>query len=515
MMKKLFTLLLSVMMMLTPVLAGAESANDGVQFVSIANPVFSVYEGEDLLSIDLTGLEFKVAVESTEDALNLFAGLLANGKDAVGAHLGADAEGLYATLCGMTKGVELSFASIEEIVLLVLDQLEAILAELDLGELDALVEEGEFDLEAVFGFSDEAIETFGVAVESFIASIELSEPDEGVTELEDGSSIAIASINYLIPGEAFGSLMHAFGDLLADNVIIASIFDAALAEAGVTEEEQITLGDALELIMLELGFYMDGIVVLVESDNYLMFDNNLYFLNGFDEEGLPVYDEVYLGVNCSYDDEGTYASVRFDPTEDEYVTVDVYVLNSEKVEGMKEFYYTINAFDNTEEEPVLIMSYDVKALPYVDEDDFMHFLIDYVLYAEGETLSYGADFFEYDGFHGVDCYVDVLGEFYVDFGYEGVPEGSIENGSIWGIITDAQENVLASANIDVAFGTDTEGSLDFDKSAIEFIDVLTFDEETIEALTEDMTNGIANGILTLAEEIPFIGSLLESMISAD
>lgn len=107
--KKLVSLLLSIIILLMPMLAGAEGEtefSEGYAYLRLTNPMVNVIDDSgEMLEIDLSGLEVNLAAESTPEAVHLLLSVLANGAEAISGYLTLDESGLYAIVDGMENSV--------------------------------------------------------------------------------------------------------------------------------------------------------------------------------------------------------------------------------------------------------------------------------------------------------------------------------------------------------------------------------------------------------------------------
>lgn len=505
-MKRLLTLLLSAIMLLTPVLAGAESA-DGYYYFSLSNPVVEMAQGDMTNTVDLSGLELKLAAEGSEGAADIMIGLLANGKSAIAGYLGVDETGISAIVDGMQSSVSVPAAVLEALMQQAAAELESAANEMNIsviggadGPTNIVVNGENLDLDEFF--SAEAMAEFEAAMESFAAQIEVSEPEADVV-MENDAEVPAQRVDYAIGTEALAGILKAAADLAMTNEQFAEGYKTALEEEGA---EYVDPGLMIESAVTESAICVEGSVFMTEAGN-IYTDNYLLIAESADENGDPVYSAVNLEFSVTSDDMGQYIYGCLYPNDTEEIELYVSMMDSE-IEGEQTFYADLCVYSLYEEQFELNTSFALTYTPYIDESGLHNTICDLTVYSEDEEVSIGLNFYGDQAAHGGFLYLSAGGERFI-LGYDGVcAESTTYTGQLYGQY-ETDGVVLGTLSCDIAFGVDTTGeSIAYDFSTVPTVDLSTMDEETAQALEEDMLSVVYSGLTVIGQEIPLIGMLL-------
>lgn len=524
-MKRIISVLLSIMMLLTPIIGSAESASDGYYFFSISDPDLSIPMDDGSFDINLEGLEMLFAAQTTEEAFDLLIGILGNGKEALTGALTIDETGLYAIVDGMENSATIPMAAIEELLTEVMSELESAFADMDMnitlednsslgliGGADgptSIVVAGEANAFAE-GFSEEALAEFMTALEAFMGSIEMSEPMDDTMYVGEEERAA-QWVEFAVGTEALAGFFKAAGDLLMTNEEFAAGYRTALEEEDV---EYMPLGDMVEQGITEAELSVEGLIGMSEEGDAEVY-STVYFADG---EG----EQLAIDMEFSYtqDDEGEYVYASIWPDETASIDLFISLMASTEFEGEIDFYAELAMYEvnETEEEIEVneVASCELIVCPYLDEDGVRNNLCDLTITVEDETINLSLNTYGDEAEHGgMFCFMadtaDFDGEFYL--GYDGArsDDGLVEAGQIWAEAYDysQSEDALMTFTCNIAYGQDVSGeSIAYDFGAVPAIDITTADDATVEALGQDLLMSAMNGLQILGEEVPIIGMVL-------
>ena len=503
-MKRIISVLLSIMMLLTPIIGSAESASDGYYFFSISDPDLSIPMDDGSFDINLEGLEMLFAAQTSEEAFDLLIGVLGNGTEAITGALTIDETGLYAIVDGMENSAAIPMAAIEELLTEVMSELESAFADMD---MNITLEEANAFAE---GFSEEALAEFMTALEAFMGSIEMSEPMDDTMYVGEEERAA-QWVEFAVGTEALAGFFKAAGDLLMTNEEFAAGYRTALEEEDV---EYMPLGDMVEQGITEAELSVEGLIGMSEEGDAEVY-STVYFADG---EG----EQLAIDMEFSYtqDDEGEYVYASIWPDETASIDLFISLMASTEFEGEIDFYAELAMYEvnETEEEIEVneVASCELIVCPYLDEDGVRNNLCDLTITVEDETINLSLNTYGDEAEHGgMFCFMadtaDFDGEFYL--GYDGArsDDGLVEAGQIWAEAYDysQSEDALMTFTCNISYGQDVSGeSIAYDFGAVPAIDITTADDATVEALGQDLLMSAMNGLQILGEEVPIIGMVL-------
>lgn len=508
-MKKLFSLLLSVVMLLVPVIGCAE-ASSGYGYLTIANPYLSVTTDGETMELDLAGLELAFAAEDSEEAASLLVSVLANGNEALSGHVALDETGLYAALSGMETAVMIPMEALEELANEFLSELESAAADItiDTGVIGGADGPTSIVVETELGeldefFSEEAMADFAVAAENFASSITLTDPVED-TMYENDAEVPAQRIDYNIENAPLAAVAQAFGDLLMTNEEFAAGYKEAIEEEG---GEYVPLGDLLNEVVATYAVSVSGSLFMTESGS-ISADNYLYFTNDSGEE-----ETVNLYLSMTSDEEGDYIYASLYPEGENYAELFFASMASAEVEGETDYYCDLTLFSGEEEEG----SFKIGVTPNYDENGVVHTVADLTMIVDGDEISIGATWYAEESIYGGTFYFSAT-EFDGDatttaeakLGYDGEisADDLTHTGVLWAEFY-ADENEYGEFRSDISFGTDVSGaSIAHDFSGYTMLDLTTASDDDFTAFGDEAGNVAVMGLLTIISEIPALASMM-------
>ncbi len=500
--KKLISLLLCALLLVTPMLASAESEGSHV-FFRLSDPIIKLGEMTGAaMDIDLTGLELNFAAEEAADGFHLLAEVLANGVSGLAGHASLTEEGLFATVKGMPSAITVPMSAIEMLAEEFMAEFEA-----EMGNIAVIGgADGPTDVFVTEGFAEEDVAKFTTECEKFVSAIEVSDPVSESTTLEDGTVLEYESVEYSVGVEPIADLIAASYELLMTNPDFAQGFAEGLAESG-AELENLSADDIRTAIIEESGISgLEGTIATSDNgdiiaDNYIM--------------GPTEDDYVNVEFSILTTDAGKALVINVYP--DDVSALEIYgtMEESQEVEGTTDFYLDILACEYEDDVYTELFDLTVMVSNVYFEDNLPGVVVDLFATEEGEDVfTFSVAGYSNEEMHGAYVSVSVpdgSSTIGMGLGYDGyVPVDGNGSGQIWGTMM-MDEEVAIDFVADVEYGA-ADGSIAYDYSGLNLVDLTTATEDDLSTLETELTNVAVMGAMAIANAIPFLQSLMASMM---
>lgn len=473
--------ILSLVMMLVPVLASAES---DTAVITIYDPYFAV-EGQE---IDLSGLALELGIQETGLGLKL----LANNVEALKGFAGFDMEnGLIAGLSGMQYAFGMSMEDIYALI----EQVQALLASegIDINSLMSTAT----DLSALT-FSDESVAALEEYATELLSVIISGEPEE--TTFDEDGEVAAQQISFVITCDQLAELAARIGAVIDSNEMATAYIAEYIGGESIT-----SVSELLSSAVAELNGQIEGRIYITETENTYI---RVYF-----EDAENTDDYVALYVDAITDENETYYYCTLTPsTEEGEVGLLIDFTVNEEIEYAENTYIRLwsSEFDENGE------ATDIFDILLSAESSLEDGIVrnDYILNIETEdTEPVVIDIFSYDIEDGISAgiYVNVTeagSEEELLLGYEGAYAETGIDGKLYVSLSVDSADII-NASIGISFAS-IEEDFSFDMSGMQMLNLLNDlnDEETMELVSNDAMTVLMNALTVVAQELPDIAALL-------
>lgn len=488
-MKKLLAMLICSLLLVTPVLGGAQNIEVG--YISLNNPYIYVSEeinGEEI-EFDLAGLTLQLSAEEADNALHFLAQVLAQGNEAVSAYLKAGEDGITATASAMQSAAHISMDGIMELV-------EDLASELSLSAEEMM--ENPLGAFPTFPTEEELVASASVIGEvfsKFVDGIEITDPVPSTVELHDKSVVTTQQIRYTISPATFGSML-------------VDLYDIILTfRPDMAQELKDNLGtqmsdDELKAALAEAPFSAEGTVDVAE-------DGTIYTVNF-----LNTPDEGKILVNCNMPETENgleFFATIFPDMEDGTECCELYFSLSpnEYIEDKKDVYATLTFGTIVDKAPDPEMQCELIFSAILDENSVPKHYAQVSISEEGITIAKLLfDVYADENVHGFFASMESLESAMISVGYDGkVGSGNVATtGEFW--VEGANEDKpVMSFQIEVEIGK-SDTSIVQDLSGKNMVDILQADEETLSALEEECSQALQSALLVLIGSMPALIEML-------
>lgn len=493
---RFFAVLLSALLLVTPVLAGAETAIPaGVYAFSISDPVISLMDKK----YDMSGLNLTVKAAPGQSGLDLALDVIANGVSALSGYASLGEDGLKAIVNGMTSAIGVSAETLGTAL-----------------NGSALQSEPSVDIENLF--SEEEIAALSTAAQTFAASV-VTKDGTADTAVFGETEKPCLRYDFSVTNENLAAFLGSVASVLEANPVFKAAMESAMKSGEIpgleTEGAAVpSLGESLVSEIQNSGVSAQGSLYKTETDDILA----ILVLSSSEDESvsMPIIFESY-----SDDKDGKYIEMKMNPSKTDSIELYISALPNTIIADRKDISMTLNMNSEIEGVIVPVVTFDALFATARNEDN-VETLFNADMNAGGTKLSIYGTYDDSDEANKLSVSLDIVegvGEAAttssVNFVYEGseVTNEGFTGEVAFGLEQSGVTLVEVSANIGLDIDISGE-SIAFDYTTVPVLDIENADAETLEAVETELMNSLFMLLGTL-QTVPGFAQLMNDMTTVE